>query len=388
GCGFDWDCSSWLYPGAQPNPTLSITKYNGEIYAGGMFFKADNKPIKFLAKWNGATWDSVGTGVNGPVWNFQVINNDLYVMGTFDTVGAIVAHGLAKWNGTQWSDVHSFPLLDPPNLNIVRSIAFYNNELYVGGSFYNGNDINSIAKYDGTNWVNVGNAMQGGMTGIGCMQVYQNELYVAGMFSQAAGNYGNNIQRWNGSQWKDVGGGISGSVNDMKIKNNELYVGGAYLYAGSVPAMCIAKWNGSQWCALEGTFDNAVSSLVFFRDTLYIGCGTTIDGDTVNNIAKWTGGDYVDTCGALGNSLLLEDISSPKLSVFPNPFNNKTTVEFTNPDNSLYKLKISDVTGKIVRTIDNIKNNKIELEKGNLLNGFYIIEVTGEKIFRGKIIIN
>lgn len=76
-----------------------------------------------------------------------------------------------------------------------------------------------------------------------------------------------------------------------------------------------------------------------------------------------------------------------ELSIYPNPFTNKTTIKFSNPENKSYKLVITDVTGKIVKVIENINTGKVEIKKGNLSSGFYMIELIGEKVFRGRMII-
>ena len=76
-----------------------------------------------------------------------------------------------------------------------------------------------------------------------------------------------------------------------------------------------------------------------------------------------------------------------ELSIYPNPFTNKTTIKFSNPKNKSYKLIITDVTGKIMKVIENINTGKVEIKKGNLSSGFYIVELQGEKIFRCRMII-
>ena len=36
---------------------------------------------------------------------------------------------------------------------------------------------------------------------------------------------------------------------------------------------------------------------------------------------------------------------------------------------------------------DFAKKNKVEIKKGNLLNGIYIVELKGEKVFKNKMVI-
>lgn len=75
------------------------------------------------------------------------------------------------------------------------------------------------------------------------------------------------------------------------------------------------------------------------------------------------------------------------ISICPNPFTHKTTIKFHNPNHSKYKLSVFNITGHKVFEMDNITTGKVELERGNLSNGVYLIELRGKNVFRGKIII-
>jgi len=75
------------------------------------------------------------------------------------------------------------------------------------------------------------------------------------------------------------------------------------------------------------------------------------------------------------------------LIIYPNPFNHSTTIGFNNPENHPYFLYIMDLTGKVCLIIDNITTSEYVLEKGDLKEGFYIVELRGPKIYRGKIVV-
>ena len=80
-------------------------------------------------------------------------------------------------------------------------------------------------------------------------------------------------------------------------------------------------------------------------------------------------------------------IESGIVKIYPNPFTDKTTIEFSNPNQSNYKLSVFSITGNKVLEIENITKNKVEIKKGNLLNGIYIVELKGEKVFKNKMVI-
>jgi len=80
-------------------------------------------------------------------------------------------------------------------------------------------------------------------------------------------------------------------------------------------------------------------------------------------------------------------LNSNLIKIYPNPFSDRTTIEFNNPNQSSYDLSIFSITGNKVLKIENIKSNKVEIEKGNLLKGIYLVELKGEQVFNNKMII-
>jgi hypothetical protein len=48
---------------------------------------------------------------------------------------------------------------------------------------------------------------------------------------------------------------------------------------------------------------------------------------------------------------------------------------------------LTDLAGKVVKTMGHITGSKIELKRGNFLVETYIIELRGDKIYRGKLLI-
>jgi hypothetical protein len=76
------------------------------------------------------------------------------------------------------------------------------------------------------------------------------------------------------------------------------------------------------------------------------------------------------------------------LTIYPNPFNDKTTLEFDNPDRKAYDFSITDLSGKTVKVMSNVRDNKIDIYRNGLPGGVYILELKGEKTFRDKLIIN
>ena len=76
-----------------------------------------------------------------------------------------------------------------------------------------------------------------------------------------------------------------------------------------------------------------------------------------------------------------------RLSIYPNPFTHSTMIEFPNPDKEKFRMYITDLAGKVVRVEDNIYTDKLEITRENLPAGVYFVELKGDKIYRGKLVI-
>jgi hypothetical protein len=91
---------------------------------------------------------------------------------------------------------------------------------------------------------------------------------------------------------------------------------------------------------------------------------------------------WTDIAGGTG-----EVQEAGELKIYPNPFRESTIIEFPNPDFAPYKLILMDLSGKIHRITGQITDSYYELERENLVNGFYIIELVGPQVFRGRVLI-
>jgi hypothetical protein len=74
-------------------------------------------------------------------------------------------------------------------------------------------------------------------------------------------------------------------------------------------------------------------------------------------------------------------------NIYPNPFSNRTTITFNNPDFKKHQLILMDLTGKVIRQIDDITGNQVELQRENLSPGLYMIELRGADVYRSVVVI-
>jgi len=277
-----------------------------QLYATGTFTSASGNPgTQRIARWNGSSWVSVGGGLVNQFSNVLTsFNGDLYVGGYFDSAAGVPGTAkLARWNGTQWSSVNaqleSF-------LSSVWSFEVFDDgtgeALYIGGNYVDigGTGIDHIARFDGTNFTEVGGTIVGPNQIVLDLTTYDGELYACGRFQTIAGVAASNIARWDGMSWKPVGGGITGvQAVCMTVFDGDLYVGGGFTAAGGVPATRIARWDGSQWHALGTGLNAAVQSLAAYDDgdgpKLYAVGNFTATGDNATSlprIGRWTGTEW------------------------------------------------------------------------------------------------
>jgi len=80
------------------------------LYAAGAFTNAGGTMVSCIARWDGASWTSLGSGLarlaiggTGPIAGTGMVlvrnGNDLYAGGMFVTAGGKVSSGIARWNG-------------------------------------------------------------------------------------------------------------------------------------------------------------------------------------------------------------------------------------------------------------------------------------------------
>ena len=82
-----------------------------------------------------------------------------------------------------------------------------------------------------------------------------------------------------------------------------------------------------------------------------------------------------------------DDVYSTNLRVYPNPFDESTTILFNNPESDIYTLYITDLSGKLCRIVNDITTSEFVLERGDLEQGIYFLELRGPRIYKGKIVI-
>lgn len=66
------------------------------------------------------------------------------------------------------------------------------------------------------------------------------------------------------------------------------------------------------------------------------------------------------------------------LKVNPNPFRNRAFLEFDNPNNEAFNLVVTDLNGRVVRTMTSISGERVLIERENLPEGMYFATLSGK----------
>jgi hypothetical protein len=295
------------------NNSISALAFQGDdLYVGGSFSVAGGVSAQGIAKWDGASWSPLGAGCKAPngstaVTCIGILGSDVYVGGSFTNAGGVTARAFAKWDGLSWTTwpttdgVFQYPLNDVPNRMVVKD-----GSLYIGGNFNQAGDVNAnhVARWDGNNFYALGEKPANGIAtppiNVSCIGQADDGIYVGGLFTAAGRTLANRIARFDGTNWFDVGGGTMGGASSANRvlaiagRGNEVFVGGTFTGVGGYSVNNIARWDGANWSNMGLGFDSSVGVLAASPNAVYAGGSFTNVFDppyivTVNHIAMWDG---------------------------------------------------------------------------------------------------
>jgi hypothetical protein len=385
-----WDGANYAPVGQGILSGIGISSLyvdNGTLIAGGTFTNIGGLLTKNIASWNGSSWSAFGPGLDVSIGlaNVNAItkyNGDIYAGGTFTQTGLNPVNYIARWDGANWQ-----PLTSGTN-GAVKSLCVYNNELYVGGTFTDagGVSVNNIAKWNGTNWSDVGGGVNyTGAISVSALQVYGGELYAGGTFDNAGGVAVKHIAKWNGTGWSDPGGGANYtgaiSVSALEVFHGELIAGGQFDTLGGINCNYVGKWNGTSWSVMGLGMNGQVQTLAAVRDTLYAGgLFTAADNNAALFIAQWKPNMLTMSSNALGET--------DPITLYPNPVQNKLYVRGQGfSSKSSMNFTLYDAPGNVIMHKESVKD-EISFDALRIHPGLYIYKITGRDgsvIKQGKI---
>ena len=90
-----WD-NRFGIPGVEGGEVTSVAvAQNGDIYIAGRFTEAGNVKANYIARWDGAQFHPLGSGLDNTVDAIAVDGNNVYAVGSFSSAGNVSANGIA-----------------------------------------------------------------------------------------------------------------------------------------------------------------------------------------------------------------------------------------------------------------------------------------------------
>jgi hypothetical protein len=263
----------------------SAVVYRGDLIVGGDFEFAGEPPgwkdLHGLARWDGATWQSLAEGSGGQM-TMAVFGENLIAAG----------YGVARWDGAQWHP------MGQGLAGLIFALAEYQGRIYAGGEFRIGatNQPTTLAAWNGTEWSAVPgapNSAEYNTPRVSALEVADGVLYVGGNFLGAANLASPSVVAWNGLVWKAVGTGMRGEVRALKEYRGDLYAGGFISSESGWSFEGLRRWDGTSWHSM-GVENGGVQCLATFGNRLLVGGFQGVDHFVPGalGLVAWDGRDW------------------------------------------------------------------------------------------------
>jgi trimeric autotransporter adhesin len=325
---------------AASNSTLP-TRAAPELAASGLFTQVNGVDTDFVATWNGAAWQSLGTrrdwGTDGTVMGLatfapaQQAAPDLLIGGRFSRAGALAAMNIAAWDGVSHRALGAGLTVSADGAGVRQLTAWTDRPagqprlLIAAGDFTASGALalNRVGAWNGAQWSALGSglAVTGYFGPVGAASAtfdsdgagpLTSSLYVGGYFGSAGGVTVKHIACWNGASWSSVGAGFNDRgvwpvIDDLLVFDEDdigpqppaLFAAGSFCLPGSSTVYGVARWDGATWAPVGGAMTGYwVSDLEVFDEdgtgpqppALFAsGYFSGFGGVSAPRIARWDG---------------------------------------------------------------------------------------------------
>jgi hypothetical protein len=236
--------SSGVWTSIGNASVTSLLDFGGSYH--GSVLEADGAVA--CRRYDGSAWQPVvGPGIAGDVRAATRSGGDVVLGGTFQAISGAAFGCIARWDGATFSPLGS----GMTGISVDALLTLDNGDIVAGGSFVaaGGTTVNNIARWNGTTWLPLGGGLD--FEALALCQMPNGDLVVGGRFTQAGGVSCSRIARWDGSAWSPLGSGMNGHVMALAVRSDGvLFAGGNFTNAGGVQCSRIAQWNGTAWSPL------------------------------------------------------------------------------------------------------------------------------------------
>ncbi|MCU0865785.1 MAG: hypothetical protein MUC36_18525 [Planctomycetes bacterium] len=169
---------------------------------------------------------------------------EFYVGGSFVTAGTQVGNGIARWDGAGWQPLGT-GLASFGAPGVVRALLpLPGGEVIVGGSFQSagGAPAQNVARWNGSAWSALGPGLGGAVRALA--RLPDGTIVAGGDFNSLAGQF---VSRWNGSSWQPYGTPPSGAVRALVVDGADLILGGSFSGPGPQPNYSLGRSSAGAW---------------------------------------------------------------------------------------------------------------------------------------------
>ena len=287
-----------------------------------------------------------------------------------------------KFNGTNWVNVGNagFSTESPWCVDLVFSPSGEPYVAYVdAGPPYKA----TVMKFDGTNWVNVGNAQfsAGEVYIISLAFSPSGEPYVAYSYVYAAYSNKATVMKFNGTSWVYIGSeGFSAGPADYPSlafsPSGQPYV--SYVDWANSKKATVMKFDGTNWVNVGSAGFSAgqaeLTSLAF-----------SPSGQPYVAYEDWENSKKV-TVMYYNAPLGINDPRPSQLSLYPNPVIDKITISTPTTPNKNTFLTIYDINGQALLSRQ-LTEQQTVVDVSGLVRGVYFVRVNNDKIVQvGKLV--
>lgn len=288
-----WDGQSWTGFGDWKG--ILTTDEAGQVYASGGFSEIEGGGV---LRWTGTSWEKVAPGINGGFGHMVVEHNEVYVAGYLSRSEQEPRNDTAaRWDGAQWVVLGNglenlnIPEVGTSPLRWIEALTVDEQGNVYLGWFGNGDTSAGVARWDGQQWTQLGEAFTRPEDAayVSELLFFEGQLYAGGSFSRIGDRSISFLAVWDGTAWKPVAGAPNGGIHDLELIDGFLYVGGSFTAAGGRSIYNIARWDGATWSGVGGGTNGLVYDLApDGNGGLFIGGRFTQVGEVTSyNIAHW-----------------------------------------------------------------------------------------------------
>jgi trimeric autotransporter adhesin len=245
-------CNQNLQTLTQPPVEAFITESalltNGDIVVSGSFTQIQGIPANAIARWDGSTWHSLGSGftAGNPIVLKAHPQGGFIAAGTFTAVDGVPANRIARWNGS-WTPLGSGLAAAPGDVTIAPNGTLYAIESASA----------QVRVWNDTTWSILPITLQDNQGGVPSIHqiiaLPNNDLVVAGRFTSINSVPATNAARWNGSTWTAMGTApeliLSSAYIAIAADANNVYLALTQNF-GFPNDTSVYQWNGSTWSIL------------------------------------------------------------------------------------------------------------------------------------------